>query len=97
MLIEVPEVESAAKADSLAAKITEIFPEDEGIRVTRPTKRPEYRISGLEGSIQTEEVTAAVTAAGDSSENNSGSEKYRSALREDWALCGSSAQPQRPK
>ena len=38
MLIEVPEVESAAKTDNLAAKLTEIFPEDEGIRVTRPTK-----------------------------------------------------------
>ena len=31
ILIEVPGEESATKADSLAAKLTEIFPEDEGI------------------------------------------------------------------
>ena len=46
ILIEVPGEESSAKADNLAAKL--IFPEDEGIKVPRPTKRSELRISGLD-------------------------------------------------
>ena len=45
ILIEVPGVENAAKADSIAAKLTEIFPEDEGIRVTCPTKRSELTMA----------------------------------------------------
>ena len=49
ILIEVTGEESPAKADNLAAKLKEIFPEDEDIRVTRPTKRTELRISGLDG------------------------------------------------
>ena len=63
ILIEVPREENAAKADNLAAKLKEIFREDEDVTVTRPTKRTELRISGLDGSIQMEEVIAAV--AGD--------------------------------
>ena len=71
ILIEVPGEESAAKADNLAAKLIEIFPEDEDIRVTRPTKKSELKISGLDGSIQTEEVIAEVVAAtSDCSEND---------------------------
>ena len=48
ILIEVSGEESAAKADNLAAKLIEIFPEDEGIKVTRPTKRSKLMISGLD-------------------------------------------------
>ena len=95
ILIEVSGEESAAKADNLAAKLIEIFPEDEDIRVTRPTKRPEYRISGLDGSIQTEEVTAAVAAAGNCSEKEVriGEIKKRSprGLGAVWMQCPSTA------
>ena len=95
ILIEIPGEESAAKADNLAAKLKEVFPEDGDVRVARPTKKTELRISGLDGSIRTEEVIAAVAATGDCSENDIriGEIKKRSprGLGAVWIQCPTAA------
>nr|XP_037877604.1 uncharacterized protein LOC119631197 [Bombyx mori] len=50
---------SAEKADALAAKMREVLsPED--VRVSRPMKTAEVRIAGLDDSVTSEEVVAAV-------------------------------------
>ncbi|XP_011859276.1 PREDICTED: uncharacterized protein LOC105556772 [Vollenhovia emeryi] len=50
------------KADQLATKIREAIQGKEGVRVDRPVKTGEVRVRGLELSIRTEEVVAAVSA-----------------------------------
>nr|XP_037869235.1 uncharacterized protein LOC119629004 [Bombyx mori] len=55
---------SAEKADALAAKMREVLsPED--VRVSRPMKTAEMRIAGLDDSVTSEEVVAAVARSGE--------------------------------
>ncbi|XP_026746968.1 uncharacterized protein LOC113508211 [Trichoplusia ni] len=55
---------SAEKADALAAKMREVLnPED--VRVSRPVKTAEVRITGLDDSVTPEEVVAAVARSGE--------------------------------
>lgn len=55
---------SAEKADALAAKMREVLnPED--VRVSRPMKTAEVRIAGLDDSVTSEEVVAAVARSGE--------------------------------
>lgn len=63
-LIEVPGTTSGGKADSLASKLREVFkPED--VRVHRPIKCAEMRISGLDDSVTSDEVATAISRTGD--------------------------------
>ena len=64
ILVEVPGDESADKADKLAAKLREIFPEDGEVKISRPTKGSEIRISGLDPTIKAEEIIEAVATIG---------------------------------
>ena len=64
ILIEIPGQESSAKADNLAIKLKEVFAEEREIRISRPSKRTEIRICGLDASIQPSEVKERVAAEG---------------------------------
>ena len=64
ILIEIPGEESSAKADILATKLREVFVEEREIKISRPIKRAEIRICGLDDSIQPEEVRERVAAEG---------------------------------
>nr|XP_049691667.1 uncharacterized protein LOC126053518 [Helicoverpa armigera]XP_049704749.1 uncharacterized protein LOC126056273 [Helicoverpa armigera]XP_049706070.1 uncharacterized protein LOC126056578 [Helicoverpa armigera] len=56
--------DSVEKADALAAKMKEVLnPED--VRVSRPMKTAEVRIAGLDDSVTSEEVAAAVARGGE--------------------------------
>lgn len=59
-VLQVPGASSGEKADRLAQKIQAALGED--AKVARPTRRVELRISGLDDSVTTEEVCAAVAA-----------------------------------
>ena len=66
--MEIPGEESADKADNLTEKLKQVFPENGEVRVTRPAKKAEIRIDGLDGCIRPEEIKAAVAATGGCSE-----------------------------
>lgn len=59
-ILQIPGASSGEKADRLAQKIQAALGED--AKVARPTRRVELRISGLDDSVTTEEVCAAVAA-----------------------------------
>ncbi|XP_038213330.1 uncharacterized protein LOC119833410, partial [Zerene cesonia] len=58
-IIEILGVTGEEKADLLADKLKEVL-NDMEVRITRPTKCAELRISGLDDSTTSEEVTAAI-------------------------------------
>ncbi|KAL0878796.1 hypothetical protein ABMA27_003826 [Loxostege sticticalis] len=62
-LLEIPGSTSGDKADVLANKLKEILPADL-VRVTRPVKTADVRISGLDDATTSDEVVAAVAKAG---------------------------------
>ncbi|KOC59251.1 hypothetical protein WH47_12561 [Habropoda laboriosa] len=64
MILEIPGEGGAAKADALAAKMAEIVGGDD-IKIARPQKKVEVRISGLDDSVTTPEVVTAVALAGE--------------------------------
>jgi len=66
ILFEVPGEESGQKADKFAEALRTVLG-PKGVRVTRPVKRVEMRVSGLDDSITPDEVLAAIAAAGDCS------------------------------
>ncbi|EZA57983.1 hypothetical protein X777_02030 [Ooceraea biroi] len=63
LIMQIPGQDAAAKADAFASKLEELLKE-KGVRVARPSKRTEIRISGLDDSITPEEVADAVAKAG---------------------------------
>lgn len=63
LIIEVPGEEGAQKADRLAAKMVEILG-GTGVRVSRPSKKAEFRLTGMDISGSSREVVEAVAAAG---------------------------------
>ncbi|KAL0859363.1 hypothetical protein ABMA27_011155 [Loxostege sticticalis] len=63
-IIEVPGATSTDKADSLAARLKQIFAEGD-VKVSRPTKCSELRVSGLDDAVTAEEIAAAVAKLGD--------------------------------
>ena len=65
ILIEIPGDDRATKADNLMRKLREIFPENGEVRITRPIKRTNVRISGLDVSVRKAEVIEAVVNVGD--------------------------------
>ncbi|KAL0830304.1 hypothetical protein ABMA28_002504 [Loxostege sticticalis] len=62
-ILEIPGTASGDKADAFAAKLREVLPE-EIVRVTRPIKTVDIRLSGLDDSVTKEEVAAAVSKSG---------------------------------
>lgn len=66
ILYEVPGQESGAKADKLAEALKALL-EPKGLRVTRPVKSVEIRVSGLDDSATSVEVQAVLAAVGDCS------------------------------
>ena len=91
ILMEIPGEGSADKADNLAERLKQVFPENGEVRVTRPAKKAEIRIGGLDGSIRPEEIKAAVAATGGCPEEEVklGEIKRRSprGLGAVWAQC----------
>lgn len=65
-ILEIPGVTSGEKADCLAGKLKASLNEED-VRVARPTKCAELRISGLDESVSVEEVAAAVVRDGECS------------------------------
>ena len=63
VLVEIPGEDRAAKADNLAGKLREIFPENE-VKITRPVKRTDLRITGLDISVLKVEIIEAVAQIG---------------------------------
>ncbi|KAL0842498.1 hypothetical protein ABMA28_014592 [Loxostege sticticalis] len=62
-LLEIPGATSGDKADALAAKLKEVLPA-ELVRVSRPTKTVDVRLSGLDDSVTKDEVAEAVSRVG---------------------------------
>lgn len=62
-MLEVPGATSGEKADTLARKLRESL-DAELVKVSRPVKSAELRISGLDDSISTPELAAAVATHG---------------------------------
>ncbi|XP_049877304.1 uncharacterized protein LOC126374656 [Pectinophora gossypiella] len=62
-LLEIGGEDSAAKADSLAKKLREVL-SPEAVRVVRPVKRAEIRVTGLDDSADAIEVADAVAKEG---------------------------------
>ncbi|KAL0896218.1 hypothetical protein ABMA27_012157 [Loxostege sticticalis] len=62
-ILEIPGAVSGDKADAFAAKLRDVLPE-EIVRVTRPIKTVDIRLSGLDDSVTKEEVAAAVSKSG---------------------------------
>jgi hypothetical protein len=62
-MLELPGATSASKADKLAEKLREVFSSEE-VRVSRPTKCTEMRLSGLDDSVTATEVADAVARIG---------------------------------
>ena len=63
ILFEIPGKDRSAKADVLATRLNEVFAKEEEVRISRPLRRAEIRIRGLDMSIQPGDVQKAVTAA----------------------------------
>lgn len=63
ILYEIPGQESGERADKLAEALRALL-EPKGVRVTRPVKLAELRVTGLDDSITPEEIRAAIAAAG---------------------------------
>ncbi|XP_063367024.1 uncharacterized protein LOC134655491 [Cydia amplana] len=66
---EIPGAASGQKADDLAAKLREVL-DPALVRISRPTKCAEMRISGLDDSVLSSEVVAAVAKEGGCAEED---------------------------
>jgi len=51
LLLEIPGAASAQQADALASCLREVFPEESGVKITRPMRRVELRLSQIEDSV----------------------------------------------
>ncbi|XP_045501400.1 uncharacterized protein LOC123698695 [Colias croceus] len=63
-ILEIPGTTSAKEADALASRLREVWDEDT-IKVSRPVKCAEVRVTGLDDSVAAEEVAAAVSRVGE--------------------------------
>ncbi|XP_045500076.1 uncharacterized protein LOC123697577 [Colias croceus] len=63
-ILEIPGTTSAKEADALADRLREVWDEDT-IRVSRPVKCAELRVTGLDDSVAAEEVAAAISRVGE--------------------------------
>ena len=63
ILFEIPGKDRFEKADVLAARLSEVFAEEKEVRISRPLRRAEIRILGLDMAIQPGDVQKAIVAA----------------------------------
>lgn len=63
LLWEVPGAKGASRAEDLARELGRVL-QPLGVKVSRPKKMVEVRVSGLEGSITPEDVTEALSSTG---------------------------------
>ncbi|XP_045509301.1 uncharacterized protein LOC123704856 [Colias croceus] len=63
-ILEIPGTTSAKEADALAGRLREVWDEDT-IKVSRPVKCAEVRVTGLDDSVAAEEVAAAISRVGE--------------------------------
>lgn len=64
LLFEVRGVGNNDKADVLAGKLREVMAQRDDVKVSRPTKTVEIRITGLDDSVTSQEVAEVVVALG---------------------------------
>ncbi|XP_018315466.1 uncharacterized protein [Mycetomoellerius zeteki] len=64
LVLEVRGPEGEAKSSNLAAHLTRIFEGCDDIKVARPTKMAEMRLSGLDDSVERGELLSALAEAG---------------------------------
>ncbi|XP_045541436.1 uncharacterized protein LOC123722921 [Papilio machaon] len=86
---EIMGVDSGTQADALAEKLAQIFNRDT-VRVSRPVKMTEVKISGLDDSISVDEVLDAVAEAGGcpkDSLKSSGVVKDTFGVGHSWVEC----------
>ncbi|KZC14189.1 hypothetical protein WN55_06269 [Dufourea novaeangliae] len=74
--------ESAAKADALAARLAEVF-HGTDVRVSRPARTVEMRLTGLDESVTAEAVAAAVARVG----GCAAAEVRSGEIRRNWVRC----------
>ncbi|VVC88878.1 unnamed protein product, partial [Leptidea sinapis] len=69
-VLEFPGADGAKTADTFAQKLRCVMSDSDGVRVARPTKCAEMRISGLDDSVSADDVRVAIQSkTGCSSEN----------------------------
>lgn len=88
-VLEVPGASSGEKADVLAEKLREALNSEE-VRVSRPLKSAELRISELDDSVTSEEVAAAVAQHGGCSLESVKTGPIRRAFKDSgtvWVRC----------
>lgn len=61
-ILELPGTDSSDKADKLAGKLRDALGED--VKISRPTKRADLRISGLDDSVSPSDVLAEIARKG---------------------------------
>jgi hypothetical protein len=59
LILEIPDLVGAKKADRLANKMANLFANAPGIKVARPTKRADLRVRDLHDSATVEDVSKA--------------------------------------
>ncbi|KZC06853.1 Cellular nucleic acid-binding protein [Dufourea novaeangliae] len=88
-ILEIPGPDSAARADALAQRLGEVF-RGTDVRVSRPMRTAEIRITGLDESVTAEDAVAAIAAAGGctAAEVRAGAvRRNRSGLGGVWVKC----------
>lgn len=63
-LLECPGANTSAAADKLATRLREILPDPEVVRIDRPVKMAEVKVTGLDECATKEEVAAAIASQG---------------------------------
>lgn len=64
IIIELPGEQNNEKADALATSLRQAFQQTENVSITRPTKKAELRLSGLDDSTTTQEVKTVLADIG---------------------------------
>lgn len=94
ILYEVPGPDSYEKADKLAEALRPMLT-DQGVKVTRPVKMTELKISGLDDATDAKEITSAIARNGDCPEDKIRvgkiSRPSNNRLGTVWAQCPTTA------
>jgi len=64
LMLEIPGVDAARKADELASFLREVARDVKGIRITRPVKSVELRLTNLADSVSPEQLAEAISGHG---------------------------------
>lgn len=95
LILETPGENNAEMANKLASRLREVFDKDEEVRISRPYRKAEIRINGLDDSVTPAKVASAVSAAGECniSEVKIGEIRRRSlaSIGSIWVQCPATA------